>query len=234
MLNAEELTAFYSCDVIETGTGCVRLTEKQKEAGTLKTVRLSYCGELIKINPLFFDRQKEAYRKHTKHINYRLICDGVLLYHRKKDENYLIIVEMKSGFNDVKKAFTQISSSYIKLKTHLESFKSYEADEYKELGLIFCFPPKKEDYNDAENNGMVMDSKLKMVLGKSADKMEDYLNCRKKELESYGKTELSAGDMNVTALPLKPKCLYKTLTVLHQSVDNAEASVDLDEVLCRL
>lgn len=169
MLNKEELTTLYACDVIETGTGGILMTEKQKEKKALETVCLSASGDIIKISPLFFDRQKEAYRKHTKNINYRLICDGVLLYHKKKDENYLIIVEMKSGFNDVKKACTQISSSYIKLKTHLENFKSYNADDYNELGLIFCYPPQKEDYNDAGNNGMIMESKLRMVNAKPSD-----------------------------------------------------------------
>ena len=233
MLSEQELTTLYSCDVIDTGTGSILMTEKQKEEKALETVCLSASGDIIKIKPLFFDKQKDAYRRHTKNTNYRLICDGALLYHKEKDENYLIIVEMKSGFNDVKKACAQISSSYIKLKTHLESFKSYNADDYKELGLIFCYPPQKEDYNDVENNGVIMESKLKMVNAKLSDE-EVYLNRCKKELESCGKTILDSTAMNVASLPLKPACLYKKLTVLHQPVDNTKVSMDLDKILSRL
>lgn len=231
MLNTDEFKTIYSCDLFEAVSGSVLLTEKQKDKGALESINLSISGNLIKISPAFLDKQKEVYRKCSKYINHKMICDGVLIYHKKDNENYLIIVEMKSGFNDVKKAACQISSSYIKLKTHLTTFQSYNPSDYKEFGLIFCYPPKKADYNDTTNNTMVMDAKRKMLPKVVIDKFEDYLNNRKKDLEISGKTELDAKAMQIDKLPLKSTCLYTTLPILHYAVNAASVTANLDDII---
>ncbi|MCM1109254.1 MAG: hypothetical protein NC388_09455 [Clostridium sp.] len=235
MLSAADLTELYDCSQIEEGHGSITLTEHQRDnKEALETVTLSMAGDVVKIGPSFFDKQKDVYRKHTELRNYRKICDGALLYRNGEKENYLIVVEMKSGFNDVKKACAQISSSYVKLKTHLLNFVAYDAAAYRELGLVFSYPPHPEDYNDAANNGMVMEYKRYMVKQKPADPMEDYLNGCKRELERRGKTRLDASRMGADGLPLRDECLYDSLPVLHQPVEGRSVSLDLDDILSRL
>ncbi|MGM9704971.1 MAG: hypothetical protein ACI3YB_03160 [Prevotella sp.] len=234
MLKADELRTIYSSSLIETSHGHIRMTEKQEDKAALAEISLSASGDFIKICPEFLRKQQDVYRKCSGFINYKMICDGVLMYHKNENEHYLIIVEMKSGFSDVKKAVAQISSSYIKLKTHLTSFASYDATDYKEFGLIFSYPPRKEDYNDTRNNRMVMDAKRNFLPHTSVDQTENYLNKRKKELQVTGRTELDAKQMQIDLLPLKSDCLYNTLPILHQSVTTSSASLDLDDIVCRL
>lgn len=235
MLNESELKELYACDVVESGNKSLKLIEHQKEnRKALASVSLSLSGEAIKINPSFFDRQKEAYRKHNEHKNYRRICDGAILYHKKDDKNYLIIVELKSGFNDVKKACEQISASYVKLKMHLLNFPTYHVTDYEELGLIFSYPPKDEDYNDTSHNEMVLGAKQRMIKMSSPSPIEIYLNQCKQELEQKGRTTLDARPMDVVSLPLKQDCLYQTLPILHQAVNDVDVSMSLDSILAKL
>lgn len=230
MLTGKDLKELYACEVIESGDKSLTLVEPQKEnKSALASVSLSISGEAIKINPAFFDRQKEAFRKHDKHKNYKKICDGAILYHRTDEKNYLIVVELKTGFNDVKKACEQISVSYVKLKMHLLNFPAYHAEDYEELGLIFSYPPVAEDYNDTTHNEMVFDAKRKMIKTTPLSPEEVYLNKCKLELEKQGKTTLDACQMHITSLPLKQDCLYDTLPIYHRAVGAANVSMSLDD-----
>lgn len=226
MLTVSELKTLYTPGYFQTASGKLTVREQQQSSSALRQVELSYTGDAIFISPQFLDDESRPYFKPTSGLNLRQICDGVILL-SKEGKNYLIVLELKSGYNDVcKKAVNQLAACYVKTKFHLHRFASYSPSDYEELGLIISFPPTSSDELDVENNEMVMGRKLQ-ITGQEDPVQKRY----DRELRTAHQTTLSGADYQMDKLPLASPYLLNTLTVKHCQVNAPEAAVDLDALL---
>lgn len=226
MLTVSELQVLYKRCYFQTASGTLTVRENQKSSSALRQVELNYTGDAIFICPKFMEDENELYFKSGARLNLRQICDGAILL-SKGGKNYLIILELKSGYNEVcKKAVNQLVACYLKMKFHLHRFASYCPSDYEELGLVISFPPEASDKWNVENNDMILDRKMQITAQDDpVEKRYDH------ELRVHGKTTLRGTDYRMETLNLASSYILDTLTVKYCGVSAPEASVDLDEVL---
>ena len=229
MLTVSELKALYKCCYFQTASGTLIVRESQQSSSALRQVELNYTGDAIFISPKFLEDENELYLKSGSRLNLRQICDGVILL-SKEGKNYLIVLELKSGYNEVcRKAVNQVAACYLKMKFHLHRFVSYSPSDYEELGLIVSFPPEASDKLNAENNDMIWERKMQITgQGDPVQKRHD------RELRTLGKTTLCGADYQPDTLNLHAAYRLDKLTVKYCGVDTPEASVNLDDLLLAL
>ena len=206
--------------------------EKQTDSTALSSIEFVFTGGTISYvkSDLLKNLQNAFRTDSTKTLNLRKICDGLLFLDRG-DEHYFIILEVKSGFNEVKnKAVSQIPASYVKAKSILNDFKTYNNIEYKEFGLIVSYPYVVIPMTDSENNSVVMRYKREMV----GDKNEIITSKYSKLLKDAHSATFLGSDFEFDKLTgVKQELFFDTLSVKHYPVDNhcVNAKIDLDDVI---
>lgn len=207
-------------------------SEKQSNPDALATVKFIFKdGDISYISSNLLKEMQDAYRVNEKELlKLRKICDGILFLDRD-DEHYLIILEVKSGFKDVKsKAILQIPASYVKIKSILNDFSNYNGGDYKELGLIISYPYVKYAPTDAKNNHIVIDNKLTMI----RDKREIIVSKYNKSLQNTSEAVFDGHDFEFDKLKgIKPNLYFEKLKVKHYPVQNKciKAEIDLDDII---
>ena len=206
--------------------------EKQDNPNALATVEFLFRGGTISyISSRLLREMQDAYRSDaTATLNMRRICDGILLLDRE-DQHYLAILEVKSGFGDVKnKAISQIPASYVKVKSLLNDFTSYRQEDYREFGLIVSYPYQPKAKTDASQNSIVMDNKRIMV----QDKYEIVMSKYNKALLETRSAEFLGTDFEFDKFGNMQPCLFfDKLQVRHDPVADkcVNATVDLDAII---
>lgn len=126
--------------------GSVLITEKANTGAEskLQKVNISIPDNAIKISNNILRKSSDIYRKITEYdsnYSFRSDCDGILLI-KKNDVNYLITIELKSGYNEVRnKAIYQLVVSDIKIMNYLNLIIGFEPTKCKHIGLVFSYPP---------------------------------------------------------------------------------------------
>ena len=235
MFDVLSLRSLYNFDQIGKNQESYVWSEKQANPDALATVRFIFKnGNISYISSSLLKEMQNAYRVNEKGLlKLRKICDGILFLDRG-DEHYLVVLEVKSGFKEVKsKAILQIPASYVKIKSILNDFSNYKDGDYKELGLIISYPYVKYAPTDSENNHVVIDNKLAMIGDKNEIVTSKYI----KSLQNTTVAEFDGHDFEFDSLiDVKPELFFDKLKVIHNSVDNncVNAVVDLDKVIEKL
>lgn len=204
--------------------------EKQQDPKALAKLEFIFSGGSISyVKSNMLKKMQDVFRTDASlTLNLRQISDGVLILDRN-DEHYLVILEVKSGYSDVKrKAICQIPASYIKLKSILNDF-DINIDQYKEFGLIVSYPFKAFPNTDAGNNPLVMENKQIMT----GDVVAKY----NKSLREHQSATFVGNDFGFDKLNhIKPNLLFNKLVVKHYPVTNncVNAQVDLDSIISTL
>jgi hypothetical protein len=200
----------------------------QTDPNALASVEFIFQGGTISyVKSNLLKEMKDAYRTDsTKSLNLRKICDGLLFLDRV-EEHYLIILEVKSGFKEVKnKAIGQIPASYIKAQSILNDFSSFNMNDYKAFGLIISYPFIQKPPTDAENNPLVWEDKQIMT----GDIFAKY----NRLLRNHQKADFIGIDFGFDKLTqVKQDLLFDKLKVRHYPVNNhcVNAEIDLDVVI---
>lgn len=200
----------------------------QTDSNALASVKFVFQGGTISyVKSNLLKKMKDVFRADTTpSLDLRMFCDG-LLFLDKEESHYLVIFEVKSGFKEVKnKAIGQISASYIKAKSILNDFSSFNMNDYKTFGLIVSYPYIEKPPTDAENNPLVMEDKQIMT----GDIFAKY----NRSLRNHQKADFIGIDFGFDKLTqVKQDLLFDKLRVKHYPVDNhcVNAIVDLDVII---
>lgn len=220
MITRQELSRIYKPDYFKELTKEVVIKENQREEGCLEEVTFTFDGKLILIGEHFLKAEKVLYNaiKGGKHgFSLSQICDAVLLL-EKEEEEYVIAVELKSGYTAVhKKAIYQVAASIIKIKALLNNFESYPKEKgYKEMAIIVSFPPTLEDKKRVENNAMILDRREEMMqMETPQQKMEKRYD---KNFRKKGEAILKAADLGIEGLNLSREIVFDELYIKHYEV----------------
>ena len=118
--------------------------EEKPKGNVLSQIELQTKGKFICLSNKILKEGADIYKtedKDTCRVSFRRDCDGICLL-EVGGRNILLIIEVKSGFNDVKrKGFDQIAASYVKVRSILQSIEGYNPADYEELGLLVSYPP---------------------------------------------------------------------------------------------
>ncbi len=234
MLKVSELSQLYNSSYFGISTDSYIWQEKQANPTSLAKVEFLFKGGRIgymKSNLL--NETKGVYNQNaTEMLNLRKICDGILFLERD-NQHFIVFLEMKSGFNDVrKKAIEQLPPSYIKLKSILNDFVTYNKDDFREFGLIVSYPYSQPPTSSA-NNQMILANKRAMV-GNRIDIVKNKYSGR---LRDRGQVDFIGADFGVEQLrTVKQDLVFDRFPVRYLSVKNysVEAVVDLDSVIVTL
>lgn len=229
MFNLNDIGNLYNPAYLGKNSNSYLWKEKQSNPNSLTQVEFVFKGGTISyIKSGLLKEMQDAFRK-TETLNLRMICDGVLFLDRG-EEHFLAILEVKSRFGDVKKkAISQIPASYIKTKSILNDFVSYNKTDYKEFGLIVSYP-FIEPQIDSEDNYIVMDNKLKMI----EDKYEKIMSKYNQSLKNSHSAILLGIDFGFDKLPqIKPELCFDKLIVKHYPVENhcTKVTINLDTII---
>lgn len=207
-------------------------TEHQTNPKALAKVEFLFKGGVIGyVKSGLLKEMQDAYRgDSTATLNLRTICDGVLFLDRG-EEHYFVILEVKSGFGDVKKrAINQIPASYVKTKSILNDFSSYNKGNFIEFGLIVSYPYVPYTNTDSENNPVVMENKRKMI----GDKNEKIVSKYNKLLQDHQTAIFFGSDFEFDNLTkVKSDLFFDQLKVKHYPTTNhcVNTVIDLDNVI---
>ena len=228
MFNVRDLQQFYNPSFFGINKDLYIWKECQTDPTALASVKFVFQGGTISyVKSDLLDEMQDAYRTDsTKSLNLRKICDGLLFLDRE-EEHYLIILEVKSGFKEVKnKAIGQIPASYIKAQSILNDFSSFNMNDYKAFGLIVSYPYIVKLPTDAENNPLVWEDKQIMT----GDIFAKY----NRLLRNHQKADFIGIDFGFDKLTqVKQDLLFDKLKVRHYPVNNhcVNAKIDLDVVI---
>lgn len=232
MFNTDEIGLLYNSDFI--GKNQDSYVWKENHVG-LAQVEFVFKGGVIHfVKSGLLDKMKDAYRiNDASALMLRKICDGLLFLDRD-EEHYFIILEVKSGFKEVKqKAINQIPASYVKAKSMLNDFVSYNKGDYQEFGLIVSYPYISHPITDSENNPRVMENKRKMI----GDRNEIITSKYNDLLQIHQSAVFLGTDFDFDKMTqVKPDLFFDKLKVKHYSVTNkcVSAIIDLDKIISTL
>ena len=226
-LDLNLLTEFFESNYFEEFSENYTLKERQQNPTNLSSVNIITSGHGLFIKPKFLCDCLSIYRKIDDNLSFRDNNDGTFVL-EDNGKQYLIYIEMKSGYGAVKKkAIRQIPVSAIKVKSFLRNFKAFNPHEYIELGLIISYPPTEEDKYDSGNNAMVIDHKLSYMAVQTGN--EDVID---KELRQNKKTFLKAECFpKLSQDKLHEDIRFKSMMVYHCPVNGNNETVNLDEIL---
>lgn len=210
----------------ESPSSIIVRNEKEAREDILKYVVLKSKGAFIKFEDGIFKGSSGIYHKEDDLLSFKKSCDGVLLLDRG-DRRFLIFVEVKSGYDEIKnKAFFQLISSYVRIKTLLATIDTYRNEEYEEVGLIISYPFVRK-YDIESNSEYSMSRRYVNSRWSSIINKYDYSLRRKNEVC------LQMKHFNIDKMHITPGVVNDTLSVWHVDVAaNAESGeIDLDGVL---
>lgn len=228
MFNVCDLRQFYNPSYFGIEENRFIWKDSQLNPNALASVEFVFQGGTISyVKSDLLEKMYDVYRTDsTKNLNLRMNCDGLLFLDREED-HYLIILEVKSGFKEVKsKAIGQIPASYVKFKSILNDFSSFNMNDYKEFGLIVSYPYIEHQPTDAENNPLILEDKQIMT----GDITAKY----NRLLRNHQKADFIGNDFGFDKLTqVKQELLFDKLRVKHCSVDNhcVNAEINLDDVI---
>lgn len=213
----------------KTGSLTVNNVEESTE-NTLMSVEMQSKGRFINLSNKILKDGCNIYKtkdRQAGRISYRRDCDGICLL-ELNGRNILIVIEVKSGFNEIKKkGFEQLVASYIKVRGILQSIEGYNPADYEEMGLLVSYPP---DGSYTMPTRSVIDSKRRMIDSTALDKLN---NSNSAALKANQEVTLDLSGYNVDVCHVNPTMINPTLHVKHAVVaDKADTGViDLDSFL---
>lgn len=207
------------------------LNEDRSTIGSvLSRVEMLSKGTFINLSNELLKKSRSIFQtedKESGRISYCRDCDGICLL-ELGERNILLFVEVKSGFNELKKkAFDQLVASYVKTRQILQSIKGYNPDEYEEMGIIVSYPPSG---TLTLSPNSLIDIKSSLIGLSALDK----LNANNAmALRMNKEVTLNLSDYKVDACLVNSSLYRPSLQVKHISVTDLASSetIDLDSYL---
>lgn len=198
--------------------------EKQEQnSAVLRSVIFKSRGNFISLSNKLLKNNANNYRKIENDFSFRMDCDGIFLLHRD-DRNYLIFTEVKSGFIHIrKKAFYQLITSYVKIKSFLATIDTYNKSDYKEVALIVSYP-----YESISNNSEYQLTRRLVVNDWSSLSSAYIASIKKKKQVKMNIKDFGIDKMHVTAHLIEKKLTVKHVCV-PQSVETH--TINLDDII---
>lgn len=211
--------------------GCLTVNNVEESTeNTLMSVEMQSKGRFINLSNKILKEGCNIYKaedRQSGRISYRRDCDGICLL-EVDGRNILLVVEVKSGFNEIKKkGFEQLVASYVKVRGILQSIDGYNPADYEEMGLLVSYPPDGSYTMPARS---IIGSKLKMIAPTALDTLN---NSNSATLKTNHEVVLNLSGYNVDACHVNPSLINPTLRVKHAVVaDKSNTGViDLDSLL---
>lgn len=227
MITLNDLTELYNSDYFRQSNQSCILKEKQDNKSALSEVNVTSSGSGVFIRPEFLRDCEKIFKKINNDLSFRDINDGTFIL-EKNNQQFIIYVEMKSGYSAVKKkAIKQIPVSSIKIKSLLRNLQSFSSLNYKEVGIIISYPPSQDDKYDNKNNAMVFDHKSSYINSQMGCE-----NIIDKELRVNRKVLLEAKHFpNLPQGKLHNDIKFNNMMVYHCPVNKNAETIDLDKLI---
>lgn len=206
------------------------LTVRNEDEGATKllsTVNITSKGSFINISNKILKESSSIYKTEDRtkgYISYRRDCDGICILELNK-RKILLIIEVKSGFNEVKKkAFEQLVASYVKTRCILQTIDGYNPADYEEMGLVISYPPTGKA---TLNPTSLIKTKVAAINPSYLDKLNAD-NASKLSVDK--KVVLTLSDYKVDRSHINAAYYNPSLLVKHISVSDSASSdtIDLD------
>ena len=232
MISVDRLkeSIYKDCYFSEVAGSLIVQNEENAADGVLSQVELQTQGRFICLSNKILKEGADIYKKIEKKpggFSFRMDCDGICLL-SIGERNILLIIEVKSGFNDVKKkGISQIVSSYVKVRSILQSIEGYNPADYEELGLLVSYPPSAKANIPATS---IIEVKKEIVAPSEIDKVN---NANSTRLRVDKEVMLNLNDYPVSACHVNSTLYNPSLHVKHVSVtDQATVeTINLDSYL---
>lgn len=219
-MKTNEFTEFYNEKLFLSAKDNVTIKETDKGA-TVKSATINcqnanfdYSTEII------WSAGDNLYRKESGGYKFRSKCDGFLIC-RTENKNYLIWIELKSGFSEVfNKAIYQLSACYVKMKSYLRTISTYKAKDFEEIAIVVSHPEDDKSQSIEENDSVLSRRNTLVSEETPSDK------CRRRFIRT-GKITIDAADFDSGKLHLVSDILPHDLRVFHISTKTDQAIIDL-------
>lgn len=205
--------------------------ENETRANTLLNIKLLTSGKFINISNDILKEGSGIYRKLKSDwgcISFRRDCDGICFL-QLGERNILLIIEIKSGFNEVKnKAFEQLVISYLKTRCTLQTIKGYNPTDYEEIGLVISYPPSV--LSSPASATSVIEVKKEIIIPTELDR----LNAKNAtQLRVDNEVTLNMDDYQFNVCHVNPAFFNASLLVKYISVNEGLSSetINLDTYL---
>lgn len=204
--------------------------EETPAEGVLSQVELLSKGSFIRLSNKILKDSAELFKTEDRSAgrpSFRRDCDGICLL-EVNGRNILLIIEVKSGFNDIKKkGLDQIVASYVKVRSILQSIDGYNPADYEEMGLLVSYPPTVKKQYPATS---LIEVKKEMFAPSALDQLN---NANTTKLRVDKEVTLNLNDYQVNACHVNSTLFNPTLHVKHVSVpDQADVEkIDLDSYI---
>lgn len=201
--------------------------EECQTSNVLSRVDVISKGTFISMDNKMLKASREAFQPEDKdagRISFCRDCDGICLL-ELNGRNILLIIEIKSGFNEIKKkGFDQLVASYIKTRCILQSINGYNPEDYEEVGLLISYPPK-EDFEFSPTS--LIDVKSATIIPSALDKLNSK---NATALRVDKEVILNLSDYKLDACHVNPSLYKQSLYVKHISVKNLVGyeKIDID------
>lgn len=232
MISVESLKESIYRDIyFSKSAGKLTVQNEEKPAeGILSFIEMQSKGTFIELSNSILKETRHIYQVEDRdagRISYRRDCDGICLL-EVDGRNILLFVEVKSGFNEIKKkAFEQLVSSYIKIRSILQSIDGYDPKDYEEMGLVVSYPPSG---NMSISSTSMIEMKKDAIAPSALDKLN---NAYTTKLRVDKEVFLDLSDYKVNACHVNPSLYNPMLHVKHIIVRDQVPSdtIDLDSYL---
>lgn len=219
-METNDLTGFYNETLFFSEKNNVTIKETDKGA-TVKSATINcqnadfdYSTEDI------WSAGENLYRKESGGYKFRKKCDGFLIC-RTENKNYLIWIELKSGFSEVfNKAIYQLSACYVKMKSYLRTISTYKAEDFEEIAIVVSHPEDDKSQSIEENDSVLSRRNTLVSEETPSDK------CRKRYRKT-GTITIDAADFDSGKLHLVSDILPHNLRVFHITTKNEQEKIDL-------
>ncbi len=218
-MKTNEFTEFYNEKLFHSAKDNVTITETDSSS-TVTSVTINcqnanfdYCTEK------FFKEGRSLYQKESGGYQFTKGCDGFLIC-RTEEKNYLIWIELKSGFSEVfNKAIYQLSACYVKMKSYLRNLSTYRAEDFEEIAIVVSHSEDCKSQS-IEGNNSVHNRRNTFIEETPSDK------CRRRYRET-GTITIDAADFDSGKLQLVSDILPHNLRVFHIPTETEQANIDL-------
>lgn len=219
-MKTNELTEFYDNKLFYLAKDTVKITESDSSATVTsatincQNANFDYCTENI------WSAGVNLYSKESEGYKFKRKCDGFLIC-RTEEKNYLIWIELKSGFSEVfNKAIYQLSACYVKMKSYLRTISTYKAEDFEEIAIVVSHPEDDKSQSIEENDSVLSRRNTLVSEETPSDK------CRRRYRKT-GAITIDAADFDSGKLHLVSDILPHNLRVFHIPTETEQANIDL-------
>lgn len=219
-METNDLTGFYNETLFFSEKNNVTIKETDKGA-TVKSATINCQNADFDFSTeKIWSAGENLYRKESGGYKFRSKCDGFLIC-RTENKNYLIWIELKSGFSEVfNKAIYQLSACYVKMKSYLRTISTYKAEDFEEIAIVVSHPEDDKSQSIEENDSVLSRRNTLVSEETPSDK------CRRRYRKT-GTITIDEADFDSGKLHLVSDILPHNLRVFHIPTETEQANIDL-------